>query len=250
MNKPVLMMAAALVAASAGTAAQAQAMNDLPPLNPILDLNGGTIPHGAAQLYSVDFIAGQAVTAITFAFREDPAFISFSDVSLVDTSTGSGNLLVNGDFSQGAYTSNGNSLTPVDWTYANQYGAVAGGILEAGCGVSGSNCWFDGAVQAYDALSQTVATPVGDTYQLSFYATDDSNLTNWSDVSTNGNTTDEGGNGADILAYAQAGLPPPASATPEPATWALMFAGLAGIGLMLRRARRTMGFRFRDAFAS
>ena len=40
------------------------------------------------------------------------------------------------------------------------------------------------------------------------------------------------------------------SAAPEPATWALMIAGLGGIGLMLRRARKTMGLRLRDGFSA
>ncbi len=38
------------------------------------------------------------------------------------------------------------------------------------------------------------------------------------------------------------------SAAPEPSTWILMFAGLGGIGLMLRQAKRKMGFRIKDAF--
>ena len=29
-----------------------------------------------------------------------------------------------------------------------------------------------------------------------------------------------------------------------------MFAGIGGIGLMLRRAKKTMGFRFKDAVAA
>ena len=40
------------------------------------------------------------------------------------------------------------------------------------------------------------------------------------------------------------------SAAPEPSIWLLMFAGIGGIGLMLRRAKRTMGFRFKDAFSA
>ena len=38
------------------------------------------------------------------------------------------------------------------------------------------------------------------------------------------------------------------SAAPEPSTWLLMFAGIGGIGLMLRRAKRTVGYQFKDAF--
>ena len=37
------------------------------------------------------------------------------------------------------------------------------------------------------------------------------------------------------------------SAVPEPAAWLLMIAGIGGVGLMLRRARRSMGLQFNDA---
>ena len=40
------------------------------------------------------------------------------------------------------------------------------------------------------------------------------------------------------------------SAVPEPSTWLLLIAGIGGIGLMLRRAKQTMGFRFKDAFSA
>ena len=40
------------------------------------------------------------------------------------------------------------------------------------------------------------------------------------------------------------------SATPEPSTWLLMIAGIGGIGLMLRRAKQTMGLRFKDIFTA
>jgi hypothetical protein len=41
-----------------------------------------------------------------------------------------------------------------------------------------------------------------------------------------------------------------ASAVPEPSTWLLMFAGIGGIGLMLRQAKRVPGFRFKHSFAA
>ena len=37
---------------------------------------------------------------------------------------------------------------------------------------------------------------------------------------------------------------------PEPSTWALMILGFLGMGLMIRRARNTMGCRLKDAFPS
>ena len=36
------------------------------------------------------------------------------------------------------------------------------------------------------------------------------------------------------------------SAAPEPSTWVLMFAGIGGIGLVLRQAKRKIGFRFKE----
>ncbi len=210
------------------TPALAGPNNEPPPAGAILDLNGQTITHSYAQLYSVDFTAALPNTAITFAFREDPAFIYFGNASVVDTTTLSSNLLTNGNFTGGVYTNNGNAGTPNGWTYANIYGASFGGFV-ATDPLVGGYAWYDGAVQAYDAISQTIATNPGDVYQISFYAWDDGGLTTFSDLSTNGDVTDTGGNGADILAYAQAGLPPAGNTVPEPCTMLLLGSGLVGL---------------------
>ena len=183
-----------------------------PPVGAILDLNGTPIPgHGNStyQQYTVNFVANVANTAITFAFREDPAFLLLENVSVVDVTTSSANLLTNGDFSGGTYTNNGNSATPNGWTYANIYGASAGGVVRNGCGgpQAGGICWYDGAVQAYDAISQSIPTTIGHTYQISFFLADNSGQATFSRLSTNGDVTDTGGNGIDLLVYAQAGLP-------------------------------------------
>ena len=186
-------------------------MNVPPPAGPILDLNGTPIPGGGNntyQMYTTTFTAAFSNTAITFAFREDPAYISFSNVSVTDVA-GGGTLLANGDFSQGT----------TGWTYANIYGAEAGGVVSTSCGVGASpgyaygvgNCWYDGAVQAYDAISQTIPTTVGHQYQISFWVADNSGCRtdgggptcNFSDLSTNGDTTDTGGNGINVTVYAR-----------------------------------------------
>lgn len=237
--------------------------NNPPPAGAILDLSGTPIPGGGNaiyQHYTVNFIATVAntactegcTTAITFAFRDDPAQISFANASVVDLTTGSVNLLHNGDFSGGVYTDNGNPSTPISWTYANVFGAQAGGgvigpgaypSVSAYCytigGVAVNYCWFDGAVQAYDAISQTINTNVGDTYQISFDVAEDSAIVafagneccsyppnfpgsdcwaaahgstdpfpcDFSDFSINGDTTNPGGNGINVTVYAQGGVP-------------------------------------------
>ncbi len=234
--------------------AWATANNNSPPAGAILDLAGGetgtaaqTINHSSTTLQqeSVNFTAALTNTDITLAFREDPAFVFVSDVSLIDNTTSSGNLLVNGDFSGGTYTSDGNGGTPVGWTYANVYGATFGGVVSSGCYGGAAFCWDDGAVQAYDAIDQVVATNPGDTYTLSFFYTDDGGLSTFSDLSTNGDTTGTGGTGANILAYAQAGLPvacPPGivctNNAPEPASPALVFIALMALAYIQYRHKK------------
>jgi hypothetical protein len=227
--------------------------NNPPPAGAILDLSGTPIPgrgNNTYQMYSVDFTATMPTTAITFAFREDPSFIRLSNVSVTDVSLdNSVNLLVNGNFSQGVYSFNGNSFTPIGWTYANQYGATFGGEVVGGCGVGGGFCWDDGAVQAYDAISQTIPTIVGHQYQISFFVADGSGCStegampcNFSDLSTNGDSTNTGGNGINVTVYAQAGLPsaggegvtltgtPIDAGNPESLTQTFHFGGGAGSG--------------------
>ena len=68
------------------------------------------------EQYMVDFTATFKSTAITFAFRDDPADISFNEASVTDLTTPSDNLLTNCDFTGAVYTDNGNPFTPVSWT--------------------------------------------------------------------------------------------------------------------------------------
>ena len=209
----------------------ASGMNNPPPVGSILDLNGGVIDHGSASTESVSFVGSVADTNITFAFREDPAFFSFSNVTLIDTTHPGGNLILNGNFASGS----GENAT--DWTFVNVYGAEASGVVSSSCGGGLGTCWYDGSVQAYDAITQIVSTNIGDRYTLSFAYSDNSSLSNFSSLSTNGDTTDTGGNGADILAYAQAGIPA-AAITPEPSSMLLVGTGLLGIAGVLRKRFR------------
>lgn len=222
------------------------AANNPPPAGAILDLNGQTIPGGGNgttfQQYSTTFVAGIANTAITIALRDDPAFISLERISVTDVTHPGGNVLLNGDFTGGVYTNNGNSHTPVSWTFANQYGAGASGVLETPCSHSGgptTNCWYDGSVGSYDAISQTITTTIGDTYQLSFYLSEDSGCGSCSFTRLSNGSEDTG---IDVTAYAQAGLPAAgttAPTTPVPPTFWLMAAAV-GLLAMLELYRRRL----------
>jgi hypothetical protein len=134
--------------------------NNPPPAGAILDLNGTPIPgHGNGttfQTYTVNFVANLTNTQITFAFREDPNFIAAENFSVTDLTVPGGNLLVDSDLSGG--TNNSNSVP--GWTYANVFGASASGVVQKPCSETGgptpSVCWYDGAVQAYDAITQVI----------------------------------------------------------------------------------------------
>lgn len=224
------LLCTALVAASGlgVTQASASPVNQPPPAGPvILDLNGTPVPHSYAP-YSVNFVATDAITNLSFAFREDPAFLELDNVTL--TTGGGPNLVVNGGFEAGPV----GGAAPTGWTYLNNFGATFGGVVSSSCGAAGSsNCYYDGAVQAYDSITQAIATTIGSTYSLNFLLSDNGGLTTFSSLSTNGDITDTGGNGIDLLVYAGA-LPTPAT-IPEPATLTLFGASLSGVGLIRRR---------------
>jgi hypothetical protein len=185
---------AGVLAVAFAAQAQAAPMNIGPPPGSILNLSGQPITN-SQDFYSVSFVATVADIAITFAFRQDPSFVSFSNVSVVDTLAPGLNLISNGDFSSGTL----GTSTVTDWEYANIYGATFGGVLQGGCGYGGGNCWYDGAVQAYDAISQTIATTIGDTYTISFNLNGGGSQDGYyRELSDNGNVTGTGGNGINV----------------------------------------------------
>lgn len=222
---------ALLMMIAASTAAQAGPINQPPPSGTVIyQLTGQTISTNYQQA-TATFVANTADTVLAFALREDPDYLLLSNVSMVDQTASGTNLLLNGDFSLGPT----GASAPTDWTYLNIFGAGAGGTIATGCGYGGGACYRDGAVQAYDGISQVVATTIGDTYQVSFWYAASGGSGTYQPVSTNGDVTSSSGNGRDLFVYASAGLP---VAAPEPGALFLLATGIAGLGFVGRRRRR------------
>ena len=112
-----------------------------------------------------------------------------------------------------------NNLLDTDFTYTPA--ASNPWAIEAEPGIYGaSNLTFGGyTVGSYDTFSQSFATTVGSSYTLGL------------SFSTFG----AGPNGLRISTGNLASV----AAVPEPSTWALMLLGFGGMGVSLRRRRKT-----------
>jgi hypothetical protein len=173
------------------------AVNEPPPSGAIYDLAGTAIPHVYTSYTTPVFTATSSSTNLSFAFREDPAFLFLDDVTMFDVTTSTPVSLVNAGFESGPV----GASAPTGWTYLNTFGATFGGYVADFGAHSGSNSYYDGAVQAYDGITQAVSTTTGDSYTVSFWLNDNGPLTTFQQLSTNGDTTDPGGNGCDLLVY-------------------------------------------------
>ncbi len=217
-STPVLMMALLMVllvpatAFSQGAAPPAGA-SLTPPAVQILDLSGQPLPGGGNGetyvQYTADFTATQTNATITFAFRDDPANISFANVSVVDVTADSAVPLANNDFSQGTVGS-----TPTSWTWANVSGTGSEGVVQAGLSYCYTEpyCWYDGSSQGYDTISQAITAVVGHNYQISFFVAENSFCsTNGAGLTCNFSDTSSASPpaiaGTDVVVYVAGGTP-------------------------------------------
>ena len=127
------------------------------------------------QTYSYSFTPNISGTNyVGFAFRQDPAFWTFDNVSLTESGS-TVNLLTNGTFTTGGAinitTSNGPGTiqAPTNWGvwYQNgTYPAAAGTWNDIGGSHGG--VWYDGAVGTFDGIYQGISLLAGTTYTITF----------------------------------------------------------------------------------
>lgn len=133
----------------------------------------GTVQNNTANSfanYSFNFTASTTGNNyIGFAFRQDPAYWTFQNVSL--TTGGGSNLLTNGDLSQGGavqVSTNQGTQTinaPTNWGVWYQ-----AGTYPAAAGTWYNGMWYDGAVGSFDGIYQGVGLTSGTTYSIRFSA--------------------------------------------------------------------------------
>lgn len=209
-----------------------------PPPGWLLNLNGKSWPINPDRYvqYTAYFLAAQTTTHITFALTDSTFDEFFLDNILVaNVDNPSINLVRNGGFEGGTAPSGGNPGAPVDWQYLNPYGVYYRSSLWCGgVGQGGSSCaWTPGFDQAYDFITQPIATVIGDEYQINFWAQGPDEGDRWNELNGNGDWPEFEGDSFNIIVYA--GSVP---AVPEPEALGTFAFGVLLIGGFLALRHR------------
>jgi hypothetical protein len=112
--------------------------------------------------YAYTWVATESSATLSFFFRDDSSFWLLDDVSVYQGLT---QMIINGGFETG---------DPTGWNYSGSCttspGAVSSGSSFAH---SGNYFYYDACSNFGDTISQTFATIIGDTYDISFWLTID-----------------------------------------------------------------------------
>jgi autotransporter-associated beta strand protein len=187
------MLAFTALAAALFFVVPAHAANLAMPSGAILDINNGNAANSASntantfKTYSVTFTAAQSGNNyVLFAFRQDPAYWTFGNLSMYAAGDTSANLFVNPLFTQGgAVQSSTNAGTtvqaPTNWGVVYQSGTVpnaagtwhppgSSGVTTTNVNTATAGSWYDGAVGSFDGIYQGVDLVAGIVYTINFTA--------------------------------------------------------------------------------
>ena len=161
------------------------------PSGSILDINNGTGGNDASystanvfQTYTVTYTAtASGANYLLFAFRQDPQYWTFGNVSMVQDGTTT-NLLTDPTFTQGGSVSSQSGLqAPADWGIVYQTGTppeaagqwyapgqAPGGASTTNVNEGTAGSWYDGAVGSFDGIYEGVDLTAGDQYTITFTA--------------------------------------------------------------------------------
>ena len=175
----------------------------------LLDLNGKPATNNTT--YSVSFIATDTGEVISFAGANGSSHTTVDNLSVVDTTTSSGNLFA----SPNDYTSAPWIVTPAPGGYS---------LIT----VKKTSVTFASEF-APDIISQTIHTVVGQEYDISFTVSEVKMIPFYDNKDLS--------NGGDIFVYGSS-VNLPSSSVPEPSSFALLTAGLLGLNFARRKAAK------------